>query len=711
MRSKSRLALAAAGLLLLSLSTPVPAMSLEVETLKYSQTLTVVGTNATASTSLAVPRGLTPISLTGTLTAEVAAIGEVVIRAGSSETRLDAARGGRFTLRVSAAMIQDGRLPVTLTNALAHPTDSCVFNLTARATAKNLALGVTGQNSTPSTIDEFFTQDVRSIGIVIADANQAGANEAALVADAALSSRYDRATSILVLTASALAARDHGFDRIVMLTESKSTDSTIELVSGGTATLAITGSPDALRAAAAALGSDNLKLADRAEASKLIQEGQGALTHTLTLADLGAAAPSLHGWGRSTVFISVPQSAFGSPVGTMTIHLTGVHTPVPSNDQITMSVLWNGQLADSQLLSEGDEYTAVLSIDATRMRRDNGLTLQLDGLPDDGNCDQTVQSARLDINGAASSITASPGQSLPVAFERFPQTLGQDLPVAYGSGTVSDVELTAAGHLVSSLQRASALPLSVRVVEFEEFQAASYPGLVVGAGTADADALGASLRFHPWRTVPEGGETFSVTVDGEFAALEAFNVSGRDLVMLGSTDGEGSQALIAQLAAYADEDPAGWFALASDLLIGLPDREPVVLSATVLVPQAQVAEEFSKVPIWVGIAMLVILAAIGGRFLIVRRRSRTITELIDGLDDPKGEATAPATICHEHRHSSPTRACGGACIRGAPDPRNPCRCGSCCGTCVCRRCVCLAARLVPADWRCPVALEHCASSK
>jgi len=635
MFARRRFALGTAAALLLAIGGAVadPATAATVDHLAFGATLTAVGTAGTASTVLVIPEGLTPVALTGTVTPEVPSEGYVAIRAGTSVTRLDSMTGGSFSLPVTGAMLDDGVLAVSITNELDRDDDTCAFETTTRETMADLVLQTSGSELMPRTIDEFFGPAVRSIGIVVPDTNRPEVNEAALVAAASLAARYDRATSILVLTATALTTAMHDFDRIVMLTATQSADVSVSLSNPGTPTLSISGAGEDLVKAGAALGSKDLALADSSVAANLTLDGQNDVDDVLTLTALGVAAPSLHGWGRVTQFVTVSQSAFGGPVDTITIHLEGTHNPTLEDDQVTASVLWNGQLVDAQSLLTDDDYVVDIVIDATRVRRDNGLTIQLDGLPYNGNCEHSVQEARLDINGVASTLTADRGQSLPAGFERFPQTLGQYLPITFGTSDVTSANLTSAGHLVASLQRASAIPLTVQVVDYAEFASASYPGMVVGADSADADALGAPLRFHPWRTVPDASVTFSVTIDGEFAALEAFNASGRDVLMLGATDGDGGADLMSGLAAEADADPDGWFALLGDLLVGLPDREPLTLSATVIVPQSEITSEFSKIPLWVAITALIIIVAIGTRILVVRRRSRMVDAQVAALDE------------------------------------------------------------------------------
>lgn len=306
------------------------------------------------------------------------------------------------------------------------------------------------------------------------------------------------------------------------------------------------------------------------------------------------------------------------------IHLEGGNTPTPAGGIVRASVLWNDLIVDSQSITNTDSYVVDVPIDSSLVKRDNTLTIRLEAVPPGGYCSTTPLPAELDINGAGSTITGTPGQSLSEGFERFPQVLADSLPIAFGAGDVSASTLRAAAHLVSALQRASAIHLTVSLVDLADFKKEGYPGVVIGATPADAKALKAPLRFEPWRAVDASGKNFTVTVDEPFAALEAFEVSGRDIVLLGSTaPAPVGAALVDSLAVQADAAPFGWFPLIGDLLVAQNGLPLLSLSTATIVPQASIATEFT-VPLWLIIAGAALLIIVVARLIAVARRRRRI---------------------------------------------------------------------------------------
>jgi hypothetical protein len=403
-----------------------------------------------------------------------------------------------------------------------------------------------------------------------------------------------------------------------------------DVTNPGTPTLTLSGPVDKLAAAAEALGNPAIDLASMPSVTELEQTGNTLSAYTLTFADLGAAKPKLQGVGRIEYVIGVSQSRYPGPVSGFQIHIQGAYTPVPKTGQVTMSVLWNDQIIDSQLLNEQDIYLVDVKVDQTQVQRDNAITLRMDATPAGGACSRKGQPYQLDINGKASTLAANPGQGLAPGFARFPQTLGGYLPVAFGSGQTAATLLKDAAEIVSSLQRVSASSLHVETVSFEEFAKASYPGLVVGATPADADALKAPLRFYPWRAVDANGTRFTVTVDGPFAAFEAYNLDGRDLLMLGATGPtDKSQELMAKLAKAGNTDPDGWFSLNADLLVAVPGEKPFMIDSGTIPPQAKAVDEFRMLPWWLWALVAVLLIGLIIRLYTLRRRRQRIKREIN----------------------------------------------------------------------------------
>ena len=602
----------------------------EQQSLTFAATITAVGQAGRGSTTLAVPAGLTPVLLTGHVTGSPTGIGMVTVAVGSVQETLSLRTGGDVSLALRPDMLTsaetaDSGITVTLTNHIdSKPGVTCSYDITSSATLSAITLLATGQERSPTTVAGFFTPSVTSITVVSADSSNPLVNEAVLAAVGSLSSRFDRDTTITATTQAGFVPRMEGGARTVLITADSQSTVHVDVTGQTPPTLTLSGPAKDLAAAAAALGSRSLSLAGSNAVTDLIQKGTAATQLSVSLADLGAAQPVLAGIGRMTYSTLLSQSRFGGPMKSYTVHLEGGNTPTPTGGVVTATVLWNDQIVDSQIVAATDRYVVDLTINSSLVKRDNTLTVRLDVVPAGGYCTSSPMPAELDINGTASTITGHPGQSLNAGFERFPQTMGTRLPIAFGTTAVTPAMLTEAAHLVSALQRASVPQLKLTLVDFAVFAKASYPGVVVGATPADADALAAPLRFAPWRAVDNSGTSFSVTVTGPFAALEAFTTGGRDLLMLGSSDEtSASAALEMRLATRADADPYGFFVLNSDLLVAQSGQPELALSTPSLVPQSQVTADFS-IPLWIYIAGGVLLLIVIFRLIALRQRKRLI---------------------------------------------------------------------------------------
>ncbi len=611
----------------------------------YKSTATAVGADGLATATIAIPAGLVPIVVKGTLTSVADNPGVVRIRIGKNYVELDAEVGGDWELAVPPGSVVDRNLTIEVRNTLELPEGVCAYDTTTTETIDDIRVGFIGRETPPTTIAGFFSPPVQKVTIVgpadtIADA------EATLAAVGALARRYDQSVTLTVSSPEDFAADPdnlvdtNGPNRIVKLVPNDDASTTIKIDNPGVPRMTISGPASKLPAAAASLESIGLGLAAVPDATELAETENPDTTSVLTLTDLGAPKPTLEGLGRLTYVLALRQDVFGGPVQSAAVHLEGVHTPVPTNASATTSILWNDQLVSSSLMEGGDIYSVDVSVPPSLMRRDNFLTVRVDAVSRTGSCEsgQITQSFQLDIDGNASTITGTPGQSLAPGFGRFPQTLGNNLRVAFGSRALTPSMVESAADLVIALQRASTTPMTVSCEDFDTFISASYPGVVVGATPDDANALKAPLRFEPWRTVTLDLTEFTVTVDGEFAALEAFDIDGRDVVLLGGTDPAAeSESLQRSLAEEAANGVFGWFGLNGTLLIAQPGAEFLPLQTGELVPQSTTLAESRQLPLWWLIAIGVVLLIIIARMVTLWRRRRRIKRAVadsDGAETP-----------------------------------------------------------------------------
>ncbi|MBA8829718.1 hypothetical protein [Alpinimonas psychrophila] len=606
------------------LDGPTAASNAE-QTLTFTSTLTAVGHAGRGETTLPIPAGLTPLLLTGQITGVSTGSGTVTVAVGSVATSVSLRSGGAISLVLTPDMVINSSITVTLTNDI-NPNvgETCSADSTSIATFADISVLTTGSEDAPSTVAGFFAPSVTSITVVSADVANPLVNEAVLAAVGSLSSRFDRNTMISASTLPEFVPKIGAGARTVMIEANNEKTVHADISSQFPATMTLSGPAKDLPLAAAALGSTRLGLAGSNAVTDLIQTGNAATQLSFSLADLGAAQPVLAGIGRMTYSTTLSQSRFGGPMRAHSVHLEGGTTPTPTGGIVNVSVLWNDQIVNSQIIANSDKWIVDLTIDSTLVKRDNTLEVRLDALPPGDFCDATAFPAELDINGAASIVTGFPGQSLTPGFERFPQTLGTRLPVTFGTGVVTPAMLEQAAQLVSALQQASVPQLSVTLVDFSTFINASYPGVVVGATPADSEALASPLRFAPWRSVDSSGTAFSVTVEGPFAALEAFTTRGRDLLMLGATDATTSTgSLETRLANAANAAPFGFFVLTGDLLVAEPGQPDLALNTSSLVPQDQVTSGV-PIPIWIYIAAGVLILVIVFRLIALRKRKQRI---------------------------------------------------------------------------------------
>ena len=181
-------------------------------------------------------------------------------------------------------------------------------------------------------------------------------------------------------------------------------------------------------------------------------------------------------------------------------------------------------------------------------------------------------------------------------------------------------DLSNAVDLVASVSRLEINAPAVSVVSVEEFESLSKSALIVNAGPQESTSLGAPLPFDPKRSPVTSDPSFSVTVERPFAAFEAFENSGRDLLMLGAfpaNDVEVAESLQTDLATAVSPAPDGWFGLTGDVMfIGDNPRTDAdgALEATFLsinsppVGEAvQVESKDTGVQTWLWVASLLVL--------------------------------------------------------------------------------------------------------
>lgn len=554
------------------------------------------------------------------------------------------------TLSLDAAVLKDDVREQQLVLGLEYlpeATNVCAV-ASSTATLSGVSVETTGNEAVPRTVAEFFTPAVPALLIPVPEDPPAEVSAGILATAAAMASRYPHADTSVVAAADleTRAAALPAGSRIISVVQDGGAATTKLGTAAGHPQLMLSGHGEELRKSALALASDHTALADSAAVSGMttaLLPGSGL---TRTLVDLGAQGLKLSGYGTQEAFVGASQSQFGGTVSSLTVHLRGTHTAIPAGGKAELSVYWNDYLLGSKTL-EGDSFEVNAEVPQGQLQARNGLRLRLAALPAGGDCTGPagIMPMELTLDTTDSSLTGVRGHSLAPGFARFPQALGQSLPVAFDGGATAEANTLNAAALVVALQHDAADLLSVRVVDTKALMDSSDSGLLVGATPETADKLSAPLRLAEFRTVSAGALQYGVGTTAAYGVLEAFEQGGRNLLMLGGwgTGADPRSMLQGSLADYVHSHAGGWAALSRNLLVTQSSGEPVLLESNGVIPQAAVTDDYRPYAWWVAVALLVVALAWVARRWRIRRRRLAASAYADAKERAAGHTGGTGT--------------------------------------------------------------------
>lgn len=640
------------------------------------RTFTVSSNTVSQLQYIPIPVGLTPTEISGVIFPEAQVNGRVLFLSNNRTVATFPVTPETEALEVSFPVsesdVDENDYLVFgmrfLTDSVTEEEHICVISDFGTVSFEEVVVHVTGTEAPPSTIAQFFSNSVRKIAVTIPEDPEPELQQAGLQAVAALSYRYPTLETDISLTT--LNHADRAVDveeiggRLVNIVPGNGEVIASVGLRDGMRELTLSGDPSKLASAAAALGSPKLALVDASETTELTLEANETATPALTLTQLGTNAISLGGIGTSVQQVNISQTQFGLPVQSFKLHLEGVRSQVPDNVSAMLSIYWNGDLLSSQVFDENTTIDLDLSVADTRVERNNVLNFRMDAIPNGGGGggDSSGSSTGLDcggtfavlpievfIDGEASTVTATPGQSLKPGFARMPQVFNDVLPLAISSNTLLSDSISDAAEILIALQRAATNQITVRMMPAPDFINSSVSGLIVGASTEEIDQLRAPLRMAEFRQIDSDGAVFSAGVLDSYAALQAFRTGEREILSLsswgpyqpGSTVGH---LLQTQISNYISESEFGWNGLYNDLLIAqLTYKEPIILDSDTVVPQPERISDANTTLVWVGVGIgsLLLFALLGWmsrRHL--RRRARKYIDAEELYRQEVGAATA-----------------------------------------------------------------------
>lgn len=616
----------------------------------HADTLTVPGSasatvGAASTLEIAVPPGVTPSKVTGRLRLDDTIDGTVAfVVGGRLAARVPARADAAVEIPVSRADVSDERMQVEVRvdQTVRRQDAACVTVSDVRATLDQVRLEFTGAETEPATLAEFLAPYATAVDVVVpADADEATL-AAGLAAVAAISSRYPDTTAVRLTTPDAVTKAGPGV-RVVRLAPGTGTATTEIADDAGVATLTLGGGADELAAAVRALGDPALGLADAPDTEGLAaKRAPVEVVDALTLDELGVGRAVLSGYGRVEQYVGIRQDAFGGPVGSLKIDLNGTHTALPEGARAQLDVYVNDRLVDSTRLGDDPVLHREIEVPAADLQGDNGMVVVLSAVPPREWCTATDRQLPLEVHldTERTVVHADRGGARTTGFAAYPQNLGGRLDVAISDHAADPVSAAVdAGYVVAALQRRASRPLDVRIVPAADLRGGKTSGLLVGAGEEDSTALKAPLRLSEMRLLDYAEATFQVGTDRPYAALVAVRHRGRDVLMLGSwaPDGDGA-ALERRAATYLGTE--GWGALSANLLVQPAEGEPFSIDADAVVPQQERVDEQRSFAWWLVGGLAVLLALLGGRWLLARRRRQEITEIVDAQVAADTEAQA-----------------------------------------------------------------------
>lgn len=624
----------------------------DTATVQVNATYSISANAAAQQISIPIANGLTPGTLTAVATPDNSLTGRIEVIVGGNVTQRVVVDGTgqalSLTIDMTGAYVNDNAAEVSiryLTDDVRDDQGVCLLSNLGSIALSDLQLSTTGVAQQPQTVADFFDTSVTAVSVIAADPTDADVRQASLTAAAALRHKYGSTSAVSVTSAddsSRAVVTSTAGGRIVMIERSDGeTSTTLGANDAGVSVLTISGSGDDLTAAARALGDDRLALAGGTAVTGAASGAASATAVTQrTFADLGSASPTLEGVGQSTFSLGVSQADYLQPMSEFTVHLAGAHTAIPSGVQAMLTVTWNDQIIDSFSLSEPSTFSRDIDVPESQVKSGNGLKVELDaaltGVDGTENTaaqcgtGSTILPVRVTIDGTASTVSGTPGQSLDKGFSRFPQVLSGQLPIAFGDDSAVDADtLTDAAAVVIALQGASSQLLDVQQQTAEQLIASGASGVLIAASSDQMDELQAPLRLGQFRSIDQANGTFATGVDAPFAVLEGFTTGDREVLALAdwqpdgnATDGTTGSELRHHLADSILTNPNGWSALYDDLYVAQSTTaEPKLVDSNSIVPQSSRVASFSGF-VWWGVAVLgalVVLLLIG---MFTRARTR-----------------------------------------------------------------------------------------
>ncbi len=538
--------LAVLGMLVTVMGIYSPA---QAQTSDFGYTLSIKGGYGTSEVSVAVADGTRPVSLTGNIASSYTTRGTIdVLINGQRRASAPAIGGGPIKVDLVAKDVEQGHVIVGLRAAL-RPDQDCLRDDQAVATLEDPRLVVTGRVVPPTTLAEFLAAGPSRYVVQVPAAPTPAEQAAGLDAALALRHLYGETVDIS-LTMDAPSTDSSA--RVVTVEETQDPDNSLSIAD---AVLFVRGPAEALEQAAVSLADPNVGLLEVTSVDTVSGQAQYApLEGTASLRAAGIESLAVTGIGSVTQTVTLTQATFGRPVSGLVFDFVGASTPVLQGQQGRVNITWNGDLITSETLTEDSRVNLRFSIAEENLRAVNALDVQLEYLPAGGDCSITPLPGTVEFDTLRSTVTPDFGESAAPGFQRFPQVLPAQIPVAAGGALAQSLPELA--QVLTGVTAPSPLQYTVALTDVSDLMDTA--GVATGVSAPQATLLSAPLSDDP--DFPAGKRE-------PYAALQAYQANGHDMLIL-----TGVAPASSTLAEWPVAQPGGWASLEGQTYVLATDQ-------------------------------------------------------------------------------------------------------------------------------------------
>ena len=609
-----------------------------------------LGANSSTDFTIPVPPGLTPSRLQGVIHAPMN-IDAGFLEISDGDGRFLAAvelpppasaqAVTPFDVDVSAARLRTSKADLSFN---VRPRDNAAefCGPLQQLSLSDLATVFTGTESPATTIANFFPPVLERVTIYTPTNSDAAEQQSALMLVTTLARLYNSQPVAITVVAQPRGATPPPaaqLERAVVVESGGPVGLTVERAGSPDAYLRIFGSGDELSAQASLLVNQLQSLA-QTPASRIDQAGSDAPLSgdTLTFSQLNVSGKT-EVLRTGSLTIGVDRAALGAGrVDSVQVHLLADYTPVPKDDAASVVIRSNGIVVYRTALDNTGVLDAKFDLERPTFGQGINLDFALTYTPHEA-CGPLIAPINFQVD-PRSTLTMQRGGPPLNGFGAFPSEFSPSFMVALDGSDPN--QLSYAARVAAAIARLTSTQLTPQIVDLKTAAEADTGALIV----ANSKAIGQST-LNP----PVGGDGTAVDVglstelradiDDGLGSIQAFadQPRNRSVVLVTTT---ASWSLVDPLFDYIDGLDGGWSALTGDVLAAGEARVATNVAirdnGNTFVPPSAPALSRSLnqwIPIGVGVALVVAIAAIAA-ILWSRRRRTTAQPQADGpLAEPE----------------------------------------------------------------------------